>query len=171
MKTLKNIFAILTLCVGIMATATSCNDNDKDEPDPIIDPVATPAQFVEGAYTGAMTCAIMGQTVNFEDMTFNVTAVSDSTADVTIPSFSYSGYASPVAMVIPEITVKDVKISGKEAAYTFAKTDFEGTNDAGKKYSGSLAGTLTDNQLALSFSVTLGSMPMPMICSFNAPKN
>lgn len=169
-KTLKKILTAIVLCFGALAIAASCSDDEKKEPEPVIDPLATPAQKVEGSYTGNMTCAIMNQEVGFENMTFKFKATGDATVDVTIPTFSYSGYDSPVAMVIPEINVAGVKVSGEKDTYNIAETKFGGTSDAGKKYSGVLKGTSVGGQLTFNFNLTLGSMPMPMICTFTGSR-
>lgn len=157
MKKLKTIFATMMLCFGLVATMSSCSEDD-DEP-------ATPAaRYVAGTYSGDMTCSVMGSESVFEDMTFSVAAIDDATVDVVIPSFG-----NP-PMQVPEITVTGVNVSGADGTYTLAPAEFKGTTDAGKAYSGSIQGSFENDEITIRFSLQYGAMPMPMICTFTAPK-
>lgn len=158
MKRVKAIFATMVLCMGMVATFTSCSDND-DEP-------ATPAaKSVESVYTGPMTCNVMGSESVFENQTLTVTATDDTTVNVTISTFG-----NP-PMQVPQLTITGVKVSGTDGKYSLARTEFSGSTDAGRAYSGTLEGSFADGAIKLDFSLQYGAMPMPMICSFTAPKN
>lgn len=156
MKNFKTIFAALMLCISGMAALSSCSD-DKDEP-------AIPAaKNIEGSYNGDMTCSVMGQESTFDNMTFTVRAVDDATVNVTISEFGEP------PMKMPSITIASVKVSGNDGTYTLAQTEFSGDSN-GKKYSGTAQGHFADKTLTFQFNLQYGAMPMPMICSFTAPK-
>lgn len=157
MKSLKTIFATMAVCLGIMATATACSD-DKDEP-------AVPAaRSVAGTYNSDMTCSVMGQESTFEDMTFTLTSTDDATVTLDMSSFG-----NP-PMQVPAIKITGIKVSGENGTYTLAPTDFNGTTPDGKAYSGKIQGNFADNSLTMQFNLQYGAMPMPMICTFTAPK-
>lgn len=155
----KTIFASALLCLCLGAAFTSCSDKEEDEP-------ALPAaREVAGTYSGDMTCSVMGQESQFEDMTFTVVAVDDSSVDITVSEFGQA------PMAVPSFTVEGVKVSGAEDSYTLASTDFEGQTATGRAYSGKLQGSYSGTTLSVQFNLQYGAMPMPMICSFSAPKN
>lgn len=157
MKGLKTIFATMILSFGLVATMTSCSDKE-DEPS------IPAAKSVAGTYNGDMTCSVMGSESVFEDMTFTVESTDDATVNVTISSFG-----NP-PMQVPEVCVSGVKVSGTDDKYALAPTEFKGTTDAGKAYSGTLQGSFENNELTIKFNLQYGAMPMPMICTFTAPK-
>lgn len=157
MKTIKTMFAAMLAFLAV-TTLASCGD-DNDDPDP------TPAaKSVAGVYEGDMTCSVMGQESVFENMTFTVTATDDATVSIKISEFGEA------PMKVPEITVTDVKVSGSEGTYALASTDFSGEMSNGKTYSGKLDGGYASDELTVRFNLQYGSMPMPMICTFTAPK-
>lgn len=158
MKSLKPIFASLMLCTTFTAVFTSCSNDDDDEP-------AVPAaQSVVGTYHGDMICSVAGSESTFEDMTFTLTATDDATVNMVIPSFG-----NP-PMQVPEITVAGIKVSGENGSYTLASTQFDQEVN-GRKCSGVVKGSFADNQLTVQYNLQFGAMPMPMICSFTAPKS
>lgn len=159
MKRLKTVFATMVLLLSVSALAISCSDSNEDEPE-------TPAaKSVEGTYSGDMTCSVMGDESTFEDMTFTLTAVDDATVDIAISSFG-----NP-PMQVPGFTVSGVKVAGTDGKYALAPTEFSGETETGRAFSGTAQGSFDDNTLTVKFSLQYGAMPMPMICSFTAPKN
>lgn len=158
MNRYKCILATM-LAVLSLVSFNSCSDKDDDEP------VATPAaKSVAGTYNGDMTCSVMGQESTFEDMTFNVTATDDATVSIEISSFGEP------PMQVPAITVPDVKVAGSDGTYSLASTTFSGEMSNGKTYSGTLDGSYASDKITIRFNLQYGAMPMPMICSFTAPK-
>lgn len=155
---IKTQITALALLIGA-ATLVSCSD-DKDNDKP-----ATPAaKEIAGTYKGDMTCSVMGSESTFEDMTFTVTATDEATTSMTISSFG-----NP-PMQVPEITITGIKVSGEDGNYTLAPTDFSGTTESGKQFSGTTRGSFAKGTLDVQFSLQYGAMPMPMICSFSAVK-
>ncbi|MDE6115983.1 MAG: calycin-like domain-containing protein [Duncaniella sp.] len=157
MKSLKTIFATMMALV-CMVSLTACSDNDDKEP-------ATPAaKSVAGTYHGDMTCSVMGSESTFEDMTFTVTSTDDATVTVQISEFG----SEP--MKVPSLTISGVKVAGSDGTYSLQSTNFEGTASNGKNYSGVMQGSFADSKITIQFNLQYGAMPMPMICSFTAPK-
>lgn len=72
---------------------------------------------------------------------------------------------------MPGIVVSNVKVNGSDGNYTLDSTEFSGDLPNGKTYSGTLQGSFAANTLSVQFNLQYGAMPMPMICSFSAPKN
>lgn len=158
MKKVNRFFSMMMLCMGLIASLVSCSDNDDDTP-------AVPAaESVAGTYSGNMTCSVMGSESVFEAMEFTLKATDDASVEVVIPSFG-----NP-PMQLPQITIPGIAVSGTEGKYTLATKEFSGTTGDGKAYSGTIQGNVTDNTLMLQFNLQYGAMPMPMICSFTAPK-
>jgi len=156
MKAIK-LISVMTVMVFGLFDLTSCS-SDNEEP-------ATPAAHnIEGSYTGDMSCSVMGSGDVFEDVTFTVTAVDDSKVDITIPSFG-----NP-PMQLPEIIVENLAVSGSDGTYSIPETVSEGTLENGKTYKITLSGSYAGDRLTINFNLNYGAMPMPMICSFTAPK-
>lgn len=156
MKKLSSILVIALLFMGIASVATSCSENTPPE--------LPAAKYVEGTYTGDMTCSVMSSDQTFENLTFNVTATDAGTVTVAIPSFGQP------PMQMPAITVPGVKVAGTDGTYALATTSFDGTSDTGRNYSGTLDGSLADGNVTIRFRLNYGAMPMPLICTFVASK-
>lgn len=158
MKKIKTIFSTMIICLGCLAAFTSCSDDDDNDT-----PAVPAAKSIAGTYSGDMVCSVMGQESTFEDMTITVTSTDDATVNVTISEFG-----NP-PMKVSSISIDGVKVSGADGNYTLATTDFKGET-SGKAYSGTAQGSFANNQLTIKFNLQYGAMPMPMICSFTAPK-
>lgn len=157
MKHIRTISAAIILCAAIATTFASCSEKG-DEP-------ATPAaKSVEGIYRGDIRCTVMGSESVAEDMTVAVSADNEAAVTLTLPA-----YGEP-PMQVPSIAVPGVKVSGSDGVYTLAATEFGGTTDTGKAYSGVIEGDYADGRLTLRWNLTYGAMPMPMIFSFSAEK-
>ncbi len=156
MKSLKFLVATIVAIFCTMAIA-SCSD-EKD------DPSVPAAKSAEGNYKGDMECSVMGNTSTFEDLTFSVKAVDESSVNVVLPAFG----EAPMAM--PSITVNGVKVSESSGVVTLANTEVSGQTESGKSYTCTLSGTVENNTLSIRFNLQYGAMPMPMICSSNATK-
>lgn len=159
MKRIKSFFSMIALCLAVVGvlSMTSCK-NEQDEPK------VPAAKSVAGEYTANMKCSVMGSESEFENVTYTLSAVSDSQVDITISTFG-----NP-PMQVPQFTISGVTVSEANGKYEIAETQFSGTNEAGKAYSGTIGGTVADNKLTANMNLTYGSMPMPMICTFEAPK-
>ncbi len=158
MKKFKTICATLALLLCAQALVSCSDDKDDDKP-------AVPAaKEIAGTYNGDMTCSVMGNESTFEDMTFTVSATDDATASITI-----SDFGTP-PMKVSGFTIEGVKVSGDNGEYALASTEFSGATADGKNFSGTAQGSFAGKILNVQFSLNYGAMPMPMICSFSAPK-
>lgn len=156
MKKLTSILTTVMLFVGIAFFGTSCSEEEQ--------PSIPAANSVAGTYTSDMTCSVMGTDQIFENLTFTVTAIDDATVTVDVPSFGEP------PMQMPAIRVSNVKVAGSDGTYALATTNFDGTSDTGRAYSGTLGGQFADNTITIQFQLHYGAMPMPMICTFVAAK-
>lgn len=152
---------MMMLCITIMAGLPACSDDkEKDEPTP----ADAAAKSIAGVYSGDMSCTVMSSEETIPDVTFTVTATDGNTVSVTLP-----GFGNP-PMQVPSVTVTGVKVSGSDGSYQLAASEFSGKTEAGKSYSGTIQGNFADNRITIKFNLQYGAMPVPMICSFTAPK-
>lgn len=159
MKTISKFMAMTMIAAGFLMSLTSCGSDDDDD-----QPAAPTAGAVAGTYNGDMTCSVMGQASDFEDVTFTVTAVDDATVNIAVSDFGEA------PMKVEGFSMNGVKVSCADGTYEFAATEYSGTTSAGKSYSGTVRGTYADGVLNVQFQLQYGAMPMPLICSFSAPK-
>lgn len=157
MKTIKKMFAMMMAVMCLSLVMTSCSEDEPEKE-------AAAAEEIAGTYTNDMTCTVMGSASTFEDVTFVLTQKTETTIDMTLPEFGES------PMAVPSIVISDLAVTGADGVYAIAETEFSGTTDAGKAYSGTVSATFTNNTLTVNFSLQYGSMPMAMICSFTCAK-
>lgn len=146
----------LVLSLIFAAALTSCGDDDNDGPD------VPAAKEIAGTYYGDIDCTVMGQTDVFEDKTIVITATSDNEVNVTLDSFGEA------PMALPSITVTGLKVKGNDGIYSVDATQFSGTTDAGKNYSGTIKVAYTNGVVKVDFQLQYGNMPMAMVCSFTS---
>ncbi len=158
MKVLKKL-SVFMIALLATVTITSCSSDDNNEV------AAGAAKVIAGDYTSSLTCSVMGTDSEFENVTVSIVEKDDATVDVKIGSFG-----NP-PMQVPAFTVENVKVTGEDGNYTIANTNFEGTTENGKKYSGVLTGSYAGNKLSIKFNLQYGAMPMPMINTFVSVKN
>lgn len=158
MKNVHSLFAAVVLFGGLAMGISSCSDNNDE-------PAQPAAKSIEGTYTGDMTVSVAGSESVFEDIDFNVVATDDASVDITVDSFG-----NP-PMQIPEFTITGVVVSGTDGIYALAPTEFRGTTADGRAFSGTTRGAYENGILSVDVSLQYGAMPMPLICSFSAPKN
>lgn len=147
------MIALLTI-----TAMTSCSSDDDEQ-------MPGAAKVVAGEYTSDLTCSVNDAESKFENVTVTIVEKSESTVDIKIGS-----YGNP-PMQVPAFTVENVKVTGEDGNYTIANTNFEGTTENGKKYSGVLTGSYAGNKLSIKFNLQYGAMPMPMINTFESVKN
>lgn len=156
MKKNTSILTIVMLLVGIAFLNTSCSKEEQ--------PAIPAANSIAGTYTSDMTCSVMGTEQIFENLTFTVTAKDEATVTVDMPPFGEP------PMQMPAISVSNVKVAGSDGTYALATTNFDGTSETGRAYSGTLGGKFADGIITIQFQLHYGAMPMPMICTFVAAK-
>ena len=159
MKAISRLMAMTIIASGFLMTFTSCGNNDDDD-----QPATPAARSVAGSYEGDMSCTVMGSESVFEGVTFTVTAVDDANVNIAV-----SDFGEP-PMKVEGFVMNGVKVSGADGTYQLATTEYSGTTSAGKAYSGTVSGSYANGVLSVQFNLQYGAMPMPMICSFSAPK-
>ena len=158
MKTIRTTLAALSLFAVLAIPLSSCSSEKEDEP-------STPAaKNVAGTYYGDMTSTVMGSESLFENMNVILTATDDATVSVKISEFGEA------PMNMPSITVEGVKVSEADGTYSLASTEFNGTSETGKLYSGTMQGSSANDELNIQFTLNYGAMPMPLICTFTGSK-
>ncbi len=158
MKTFKVMTAMLVAVVSLCLVPSSCS-RDKDEPAP-----AVAAKSIAGSYKGSLKSVVMGTETTFDNVAVTLAAPDDATVDVAIGTFG-----TP-PMAVPAFAVKGVKVTGANGTYTLATTEFSGTSTTGRNYSGTLQGSFAQDKLTVQFNLKYGAMPMPMVCTFTAPR-
>lgn len=156
MRIIKSFFVSLFLGLGIVSVLSSCSSKDEE-------PTIPGAESIAGTYKGNMTCSVMGEESVFENMVFIIDALDNTTVNIEIPSFG-----NP-PMQVSGFVIPGVKVTGENGSYTLTSTEFAQESN-GKKVSGNIQGSSVNDVISLNFSLNYGAMPMPMICSFSAPK-
>ena len=166
MKTTKFISGLMAIVLG-MCMFVSCGSDDDDDPEPPVPPVTQQtARYVAGSYAGELDVNIMGQDFTFPDKTFKLTETADDKVSVVIPGFSHGGI-----MNVTESTVPDVAVAADgEGVYSLRRTEFSGEFEGDQKYpyTGTIEGMkLADGSFEAQVRLSIGAMPMPMICKFS----
>lgn len=155
MKTIKTIFTAMA-AVASMLSFTSCGSDDNDAPK------VPAAKSIAGTYKGNMSCSVMGQASDYADMTFTVTATSDTNVSIQLPAFGEA------PMALPSITAEGLEVTEADGVYTIKQKEIQGTLSNGKEYTLIIAGSCQNSALTLNYNLQYGKMPMPMICSVTA---
>lgn len=127
----------------------------------------TPANVVAGRYDGRLLLGIEGMDMEFdpiESVTLTLTATSDSTISIAIPSITYSFNGMERSM--DGFTVENVKVTkSNDNAYSLSETEINQTVGE-SQYVGSISGTWDARVLAMHYTVKPGAMPMNIVFDF-----
>lgn len=156
MKTFTKRIVAFMAVVSVVMTMVSCSE-EKSEPS------MPSAKMVEGSYVGDIAYKVLETNYEEKGLTYKVEAASDSEINLTISSFG-----NP-PMQIPEVKVKTT-VTGSDGKYSISEGSFEGNLDNGKNYTLTLRGSIEGSVATFDFSLTYGSMPFPIICSFKGSK-
>ena len=153
----------MVAAVAIVVGFSSCSsDDDEDE--------MAVAEQVAGSYTGQEIISVMGEVSSDVVTTYEFTKATDTTIDMLIPASGESGM-----MMIPALPVKGLTltkngntITGRAASYAGTVTNASG---AEKAYTiTNVAVVFHDKNVAVTFSLKYGSMPMLMETTFTGIK-
>lgn len=147
----------LVMVLAMVLCMNSCSDKENDEP------ATVTATEIAADYTGTMKCTAMGQELVFDDVDVELKSESQSKVEVIVTSFG-----NP-PMKIAELRIPDVTVSGTPGHIILSATEFSGTSEDGKNYSGTIQGSFTDN-LTLEMELSYGNMPFAMICSYEGSR-
>ncbi len=154
---------MMVAAVAIVVGFSSCSsDDDEDE--------MAVAEQVAGSYTGQEIISVMGEVSSDVVTNYEFTKASDTTIDMLIPASGESGM-----MMIPALPVKGLTltkngntITGRAASYAGTVTNASG---AEKAYTiTNVAVVFHDKNVAVTFSLKYGSMPMLMETTFTGIK-
>ena len=154
---------MMVAAVAIVVGFSSCSsDDDEDE--------MAVAEQVAGSYTGQEIISVMGEVSSDVVTTYEFTKATDTTIDMLIPASGESGM-----MMIPALPVKGLTltkngntITGRAASYAGTVTNASGTE---KAYTiTNVAVVFHDKNVAVTFSLKYGSMPMLMETTFTGIK-
>jgi len=153
----------MVAAVAIVVGFSSCSsDDDEDE--------MAVAEQVAGSYTGQEIISVMGEVSSDVVTNYVFTKATDTTIDMLIPASGESGM-----MMIPALPVKGLTltkngntITGRAASYAGTVTNASG---AEKAYTiTNIAVVFHDKNVALTFALKYGSMPMLMETTFTGIK-
>ena len=159
----KRFMTMMVAAVAIVVGFSSCSsDDDEDE--------MAVAEQVAGSYTGQEIISVMGEVSSDVVTNYEFTKATDTTIDMLIPASGESGM-----MMIPALPVKGLTltkngntITGRAASYAGTVTNASG---AEKAYTiTNVAVVFRDKNVAVTFSLKYGSMPMLMETTFTGIK-
>ena len=159
----KRFMTMMVAAVAIVVGFSSCSsDDDEDE--------MAVAEQVAGSYTGQEIISVMGEVSSDVVTNYEFTKATDTTIDMLIPASGESGM-----MMIPALPVKGLTltkngntITGRAASYAGTVTNASG---AEKAYTiTNVAVVFHDKNVALTFALKYGSMPMLMETTFTGVK-
>ena len=107
----------------------------------------SPAEAVAGTYSGTVAAEVSGS----QQGTVSISRTADREVTVVLPSYEYQGHNA-----LDATTFEGVSVGEAGDDYTLYKA--QGTD--------TLRGTLSGKRLALDYTITPGTMPMPIHFTF-----
>lgn len=159
---IKSLMTMTLATLAFVFGVCSCGSDD-DEPE-----VAVAAQ-VAGTYTGNEVVFVMGEESSNETKAYEFVKASDVSADMTVPEIGMG------MMTIPSFSVKNIPLTKNGNTVTGSLASYAGkvTNSSGdeKAYTVSnIAVVFSENNVAVTFSLKYGNMPMNMETTFTGTK-
>ena len=155
---IKSLTIALIASLATVLGTSSCSSDD-DEPEA---PVATQ---VAGSYTGNEVIMVDNEESSNETKTYEITKVSDTSVDMTVPEWGMG------MMTIPSFIVKNIPlaksgntITGKVASYSGTVKNAKGEEKA--YVVSNVALIFGDKTVAGTYSLKYGNMPFIMTTSF-----
>ena len=159
----KRFMTMMVAAVAIVVGFSSCSsDDDEDE--------MAVAEQVAGSYTGQEIISVMGEVSSDVVTNYEFTKATDTTIDMLIPASGESGM-----MMIPALPVKGLTLTKNGNTITGRAVSYAGTvtnaSGAEKAYTiTNVAVVFHDKNVAVTFSLKYGSMPMLMETTFTGIK-
>ena len=155
---IKSLTIALIASLATVLGTSSCSSDD-DEPEA---PVATQ---VAGSYTGNEVIMVDNEESSNETKTYEITKVSDTSVDMTVPEWGMG------MMTIPSFVVKNIPlaksgntITGKVASYSGTVKNAKGEEKA--YVVSNVALIFNDKTVVATYSLKYGNMPFIMTTSF-----
>lgn len=154
---IKSLTIALIASLATVLGTSSCSSDDEPEA-----PVATQ---VAGSYTGNEVIMVDNEESSNETKTYEITKVSDTSVDMTVPEWGMG------MMTIPSFVVKNIPlaksgntITGKLASYSGTVKNAKGEEKA--YVVSNVALIFNDKTVAGTYSLKYGNMPFIMTTSF-----
>lgn len=165
MKALNRIIWILAIALLGSSALVSCDDDDDDRD------LDGGASKIAGTYNGTLTAKVMTIDCNFEgtyDLQILRERGTDDDVTVVLPACSFSTPGMQTAQSIPTLTVTDVDVERSLTdvnIFTIEDDDFTVVMD-NVIYSGKIRGKVEGSNISVNYTLTPGSMPMPINFTF-----
>ena len=154
---IKSLTIALIASLATVLGTSSCSSDDEPEA-----PVATQ---VAGSYTGNEVIMVDNEESSNETKTYEITKVSDTSVDMTVPEWGMG------MMTIPSFVVKNIPlaksgntITGKLASYSGTVKNAKGEEKA--YVVSNVALIFNDKTVVATYSLKYGNMPFIMITKF-----
>ena len=159
---IKSLTIALIASLATVLGTSSCSSDD-DEPEA---PVATQ---VAGSYTGNEVIMVDNEESSKETKTYEITKVSDTSVDMTVPEWGMG------MMTIPSFVVKNIPLAksgntimGKLASYSGTMTNAKGEEKA--FVVSNVALMFSEKTVVATYSLKYGNMPFLMITTFSGDR-
>ena len=159
---IKSLTIALIASLATVLGTSSCSSDD-DEPEA---PVATQ---VAGSYTGNEVIMVDNEESSNETKTYEITKVSDTSVDMTVPEWGMG------MMTIPSFVVKNIPlakdgntIKGKLASYSGTVKNAKGEEKA--YVVSNVALMFSDKKVVGTYSLKYGNMPFLMTTTFTGTR-
>ena len=154
---IKSLTIALIASLATVLGTSSCSSDDEPE--------APVAAQVAGSYTGNEVIMVDNEESSNETKTYEITKVSDTSVDMTVPEWGMG------MMTIPSFVVKNIPlaksgntITGKLASYSGTVKNAKGEEKA--YVVSNVALIFGDKTVAGTYSLKYGNMPFLMTTSF-----
>ena len=154
---IKSLTIALIASLATVLGTSSCSSDDEPEA-----PVATQ---VAGSYTGNEVIMVDNEESSNETKTYEITKVSDTSVDMTVPEWGMG------MMTIPSFVVKNIPlaksgntITGKLASYSGTVKNAKGEEKA--YVVSNVALIFNDKTVVATYSLKYGNMPFIMTTTF-----
>ena len=168
---IKSFMVLAMAAVALALGVCSCGSDDESEATEEKQvPEVSVAEQVVGSYTGNEVVKVMGEESSNETKIYSFDKVADTSVDMSIPEMGMGGHMSIPALLVKDIPLKktDNTIVGGLASYAGTVTNADGTE---KGFTITSLSILIDgNNIAVSYSLKYGNMPMSMETTFVGTK-
>ena len=154
---IKSLTIALIASLATVLVTSSCSSDDEPE--------APVAAQVAGSYTGNEVIMVDNEESSNETKTYEITKVSDTSVDMTVPEWGMG------MMTIPSFVVKNIPlaksgntITGKLASYSGTVKNAKGEEKA--YVVSNVALIFNDKTVVATYSLKYGNMPFLMTTTF-----
>ena len=154
---IKSLTIALIASLATVLGTSSCSSDDEPE--------APVAAQVAGSYTGNEVIMVDNEESSNETKTYEITKVSDTSVDMTVPEWGMG------MMTIPSFVVKNIPLAKSGNTITGKLASYNGTvkNAKGEEKAyvvSNVALIFNDKTVVATYSLKYGNMPFIMTTSF-----